>query len=77
MVALLSGILRLAEAVDRGGRKDVRKVELERQDGFLVLRAEGYPATGKRPERIAAGRCLLEAACGMPILVRNVSEPPL
>ena len=71
IVALLSGILRLAEAVDRGGRKDVRKIELERQNGFLVLRAEGYPATGKRPERIAAGRYLLETACGIPILVHN------
>jgi CHAD domain-containing protein len=69
MVALLSGILRLAEAVDRGSRKDVKKIELERQNGFLVLRAEGYPATGKRPERIAAGRYLLETACGLPILV--------
>ena len=76
-MALLSGILRLAEAVDRGGRKDVRKIELERQNGFLVLRAEGYPATGRRPERIAAGRYLLESACGLPILVRGASEQPL
>ena len=76
IVALLSGILRLAEAVDRGGRKDVRKIELERHNGFLVLYAEGYPATGKRPERIAAGRYLLESACGLPILVRGASEQP-
>jgi CHAD domain-containing protein len=73
-VALLSGILRLAEAVDRGGGKDVRRIELERQNGFLVLRAEGYPTTGKRPERLAAGRYLLEAACGLPILVRDAGE---
>jgi len=76
MVALLSGILRLAEAVDRGGRKDVRKIELQRQNGFLVLRAEGYPAAGKRPERIAAGRYLLESACGLPIMVSNASSQP-
>jgi CHAD domain-containing protein len=68
LVALLGGILRLAEAVDRGSGKDVKKIELERQNGFLVLRAEGHPATGKRPERIAAGRYLLETACGVPIL---------
>ena len=71
MVALLSGILRLAEAVDSGGRSSVRKIRLERHNGFVVLRAEGYPATGKRPERIAAGRYLLETACGLPILVSN------
>jgi len=71
MVALLSGILRLAEAVDSGGRSSVRKIRLERHNGFVVLRAEGYPTTGKRPERIAAGRYLLETACGLPILVSN------
>jgi len=71
MVALLSGILRLAEAVDSGGRSSVRKLRLERHNGFVVLRAEGYPTTGKRPERIAAGRYLLETACGLPILVSN------
>jgi len=71
LVALLSGILRLAEAVDSGGQNSVRKIRLERHNGFVVLRAEGYPATGKRPERIAAGRYLLETACGLPILVRN------
>jgi len=69
MVALLSGILRLAEAIDCSGRKDVGKIEFERQNGFLVLRAEGYPAIGKRLERLAAGRYLLELACGLPILV--------
>jgi len=71
VVALLSGILRLAEAVESGGRGNVRKLRLERSNGFVVLRTEGYPTTGKRPERIAAGRYLLETACGLPILVRN------
>lgn len=77
LVALLSGILRLAEAVDSGGRKRVRKIELERQNGFLVLHAEGYPTSGKRPERIAARRYLLETACGLPILVRSTGSQPL
>jgi CHAD domain-containing protein len=77
MVGLLSGILRLAEAVDRGGRKGVKKIELERQNGFLVLHAEGYPATGKRAEWLAAGRYLLESACGLPILVRGAREQQL
>ena len=75
IVALLSGILRLAEAIDSGGRNTVTKIELERQNGFLVLHAEGYPTTGKRTERIAARRYLLETACGLPILVRHSAEP--
>ena len=70
-VALLGGILRLAEAVENGGHGSVRRIKLERHNGFVVLHAEGYPATGRRPERIAAGRYLLETACGLPILVRN------
>jgi len=71
IVALLSGILRLAEAVDNAGRSNVRRIRLERHNGFVVLRAEGYPSTGRQPERIAAGRYLLETACGLPIMVRN------
>jgi len=72
-VAMLSGILRLAEAVENGGHESVRRIKLERHNGFMVLRAEGYPTTGKRPERIAAGRYLLETACGLPILVSNTA----
>jgi len=71
MVALLGGVLRLAEAVDCGGGSGVRRIKLERQNGFVVLRVPGYPTTGKRPERIAAGRYLLETACGLPIMVSN------
>ena len=71
LVALLGGILRLAEAVESGGQNCVRGIKLERQNGFVVLHAQGYPTTGKRPERIAAGRYLLETACGLPILVRS------
>lgn len=77
IVALLAGILRLAEAVDSGGGKSLKKIQLERTNGFLVLHADGFPTNGKRPERIAARRYLLETACGMPILVRNGSAPPV
>jgi len=49
MVALLSGILRLAEAVDRNRRKGVKKIELERQNGFLscASRDTPQPASGR------------------------------
>jgi CHAD domain-containing protein len=69
LVALLGGILRLAEAVDAGSGDHVRRVRLDRENGFVVLSSDGYP--GKRPERIAASRYLLETACGLPILVRS------
>ena len=77
IVALLAGVLRLAEAVDSGGGKSLKKIQLERTNGFLVLHADGFPTSGKRPERIAARRYLLETACGLPILVRNGSAPPV
>jgi len=41
----------------------------------VILSAEGYLPAGKRPERIAAGRYLLETACGLPILVDNNRQP--
>ena len=75
LVTLLGGILRLAEAVDSAARNQVRRVRLHRQNGFVILSAEGYLPAGKRPERIAAGRYLLETACGLPILVDNNRQP--
>lgn len=69
IVALLGGILRLAEAVDSVGQKSVGRILLERRNGYLVLHVDGHPPSGKGFERIAARRYLLEAACGVPILV--------
>jgi CHAD domain-containing protein len=67
MVALLGGILRMAEAAVTGTRADAL---LERGPGFLMLKAEGH----SDPERLAAACYLLETVCGRPILVRTHNE---
>jgi exopolyphosphatase/guanosine-5'-triphosphate,3'-diphosphate pyrophosphatase len=69
IVALLGGILRLAEAIENAGRQPTGKMLLERRNGYLVLHADGTPSSGKDLERIAARRYLLETALGFPILV--------
>jgi len=71
IVALLGGILRLAEAVERAGRQAAGRIRLERRNGYLVLYADGRPSSGKGFEHIAARRYLLETACGIPILVNT------
>jgi len=71
IVALLGGILRLAEAIESAAHKADGKMLLERRNGYLVLHAEGKPSPARGAERIAARRYLLETACGIPILVCN------
>jgi CHAD domain-containing protein len=74
VVALLGGILRLAEAVENAGQNSDEKVLLERRDGYLVLHAGGKPSSSKGAERIAARRYLLETACGLPLLLAPASR---
>jgi CHAD domain-containing protein len=69
IVALLGGILRLAEAVENAARDREWGIFLERRNGYLVLHADRGSSCGKELERIAARRYLLETACGVPILV--------
>ncbi len=69
IVELLGGILRLAEAVEREGRKADGNLLLDRHNGYLVLHAPTQPSSPASVERIAASRYLLETACGVPILV--------
>ena len=75
MVALLGGILRLAEAVESAGQKADGELLLERRNGYLVLHAQKQPSSTKGVERIAARRHLLETACGIPILVSATASP--
>ena len=65
VVILLGGILRLAEAVAASAPHV--QVDLEREKGFLLLRAEGC----SRPEKLAAASYVLETALGMPIMVNS------
>lgn len=71
-VIRLAGILRLANAFDLQHEQRVRKLHVGRQNGILVVKAEGYEELGPTSERVAAGRYLLETVCEMPIFVRSL-----
>ncbi len=66
----LAGILRLADRLDETHDQSIARIRVERADGFVLVRADGYRELTKAAERIAAARHLLEAACGVPILLR-------
>ena len=68
----LSGILRLANALDkRNGREKVNpRLEVSSQDDFVVVRMAGYSALDRSAEEIAAARHLLETVLRRPVLVR-------
>ncbi len=73
MAMQLSGILRLANALDkRSGRENVSPPRLEviSQDRFVVVRVEGYSALDRSAEEVAAARHLLETVLRRPVLVR-------
>ncbi len=65
-----AGILRLADRLDEKHDQSIRSVRVERSDGFLVIRAEGYRELVRPAEHMAAARHLLETVCGIPILLR-------
>ena len=66
----LAAILRLANGLDAERDGKVRRLEVERKDGFVILRAEGYTALGPTAERVSADRYLLEASCRVAVIVR-------
>ena len=74
IVALIGGIIRLAEAIESAGTTAPGHILLERRNGYLVLHADGNSPAGKSFERIAARRYLLETACGLPIMVSAERE---
>jgi CHAD domain-containing protein len=73
-ITLLAGILRLANALDDDHDGVVRRVAINRSEGFVILRAEGLQAQSALAEKIAAARHLLEVTCGLPILVRPLTK---
>jgi exopolyphosphatase/guanosine-5'-triphosphate,3'-diphosphate pyrophosphatase len=71
VVTELAGILRLADRLDETHDQSIRQIRIERADGFVLIRADGYREFTRAAEHIAAARHLLEAVCGMPILLRS------
>ncbi len=70
VVDALAGVLRLADRLDEAHDQSIARVRVERSDGFVLIRAEGYRELTRSAEHIAAARHLLEAVCGMPLLIR-------
>lgn len=70
--ALLAGILRLTDAVDRQYGGKVKNLRVEETGECITLWAEGNLSAATPSERIAAARYLLETTYECPILVRPV-----
>ena len=73
LITQLAGILRLANALDSGHDGCIRRIKMNRDDGFVVIQAQGLRPDSALAERIAGGRHLLELTCELPVLVRPMS----
>ena len=69
-VKLLAGVLRLANALDADHRGSIQRFKVARNNGFVIIRAQGLVADSSLAETIAAARHLLEITCGLPVLVQ-------
>jgi CHAD domain-containing protein/HD superfamily phosphodiesterase len=69
-VIRLAAVLRLANSfdADRDGR--IERLACERQNGFLLVRAQAYNPRDRLAETIASARHLLETVYRRPVLVR-------
>ena len=72
----LAGVLRLANALDiPNGHERTPRLEVSRQDDFVVVRASGYLPLDRSAELVAAARHLLEIVLRRPVLVRALRTP--
>jgi exopolyphosphatase/guanosine-5'-triphosphate,3'-diphosphate pyrophosphatase len=73
-IKLLAGILRLANALDAEHNGAIRRITIAKNDGFVVIWAQGLLADSSLAEKIAGARHLLEITCGLPILVQRMPQ---
>ncbi len=67
----LAGVLRLANALDpRNGTAP--RLEVDGQDGILVVHSAGYSPLDRAAEDVAAARHLLETVLKRPVMVRGM-----
>lgn len=69
-ISRLGGILRLANAFDTSRDGHIRRLEVQNQNGFLLVAAQGYSPRDRTAEAIAAARHLLETVYRRPVMVR-------
>jgi CHAD domain-containing protein len=72
VIILLSGILRLANALDFLHQRRIRKLTLKRNGEAIYVAIPGYSETDASAEKIAAARHLLETACRLPIMIHRL-----
>lgn len=70
----LGGILRLADAFDAGRNRRIQRLDVRRQNGLLVIAAQGYSARDRWAEGIAAARHLLEVVHRCPVMVKPLKR---
>jgi hypothetical protein len=63
-------MLRLANAFDFDHDRSIARIAVERQNGAVVLYAQGLQEISPSAERIARARYLLETACRLPIMIQ-------
>jgi CHAD domain-containing protein len=64
------GLLRLANAFDDEHDRSISQVAVEQRDGLVILQAQGLKKISPLAEHVARARYLLEATCGMPLLIQ-------
>ena len=69
-VLLLSGILRLADALDADHNGTIRVVRLTCSSETVLIHAQGFQPQSEIAETIAAARYLLEMTCGRAVIVK-------
>jgi exopolyphosphatase/pppGpp-phosphohydrolase len=70
-ITLLSGILRLANALDLPHQRRVCRLKLRRTGEAIYVAIPGYSENDASAEKIAAARHLLETACRLPIMIHE------
>ena len=73
-IMVLSGILRLANALDAEHDGRIRRINISCRDSAIVMHAEGFQPSSDLAETIAAGRYLLELSCGLPVIMKPLQK---
>jgi len=71
----LAGILRLVDALEPSHDGSMRRLKVTKPGDVVVIYAEGFNEESPVAESAARARHLLETSCGIPIVVRALTNP--
>lgn len=74
-VRALTGVLRLARALRKGGVESGAGLHAEKSAETIVLRVRGLADDAETAARLAAGKHLLEEYLGMPLILKPALKP--